>query len=248
MPISSITLPSVTTPIRSLPVIAGIAADAFPNGNKKVYVSLQRMSDSKYYVVASSAWLAGQTWNDVSTAGGSSSLSPNATSWVFAPLNLDNKFALATTYYVVLSSAVDIAGNVQVGFTAGVSSFTFLYDNQAPSVSISIPVPGHAYKPTAIGQAASLFSGTAADNPVSPPQAGLIPPFPGPGGVQLRLSYVLSGTTYYWNNSAVTFDSSTLTAGTAWFETDDNSWGFGGITSIVWPSAFLHLSLGSRSH
>src|SRR5437879_3629480 len=194
------------------------------------------MSDNKYYSGASSAFLSGQTWNDVSTAGGTSYRSPNATSWVYAPPNLDAKFALQTTYYVILATASDIAGNFQAGYLAGVSSFTFLYDNQAPSASISFPGPGGAYKPGAIGQATNPLAGTAFDNPVVPPQAGLRAPLPGPGGALLRLSYVLAGTTYYWNNAAVKFDSSTLTSSTAWFETDDNSWVYGSITQIKWPS------------
>ena len=233
-PTTTIVMPSATK-INYLPTLSGTAADFYADGLQKIYVSIQRMKDNKYFNGTFSAWLNGQTWNDVSLAGGTSSLSTNATSWVYAPAGLNGDLSF-TTYYVILTSATDVAGNVQTGFVAGISSFTFLYDNQAPTVNISFPQNGVAYQYGGVGQDDTPLEGSAVDNPTTPPNADLKPAVPGgPGGVQIRLSYVTGGTTYYWNNSAIKFDSS-ISSTTAWIGTDDNSWEYGVFTPLRWPT------------
>ena len=242
-PTATLTVPSVTL-ANFLPAVSGTALDnnTAPPGNKTVQVSILRNSDGRYFVGASSAFLTSGTpvWNDVTMAGGSSYLSPSATYWVYAPANLDTKLAQETTTYTIMARAIDVAGNPQSTFAAGVSSVTILYDNQAPTVAISFPQNGQAYRPGVVGLSTVPFTGSDADNPATP-QAGMKPV----GGVQLRLSYLLAGSSYYWSPGAVKFDSSILPAN-AWFNTDDNSWAYGSIVPMQWPASSYAYFLEAR--
>src|SRR5439155_14308805 len=85
MPTALINLPGNVPAINSLPAISGITQDDNPHvpAISKVEIAIQRWSDNKYFT--NTTWIAGVQWKDVSVAGGGSSLSPNATSWIYSP-------------------------------------------------------------------------------------------------------------------------------------------------------------------
>ena len=89
----------------------------------------------------------------------------------------------------MLAWAADSAGNVQTTFTVGTSSNVFFYDNAPSTSTIPVPVDKSA------DRTFTTFSGGAGDD------------FSGVDGVDLTISYLLSGNTYYWDG--VAFSSQT---------------------------------------
>src|SRR6185437_7975581 len=82
-----------------------------------------------------------------------------------------------------------------------------------------------------------LLAGTAAD-------AG--PSASGPKDVQIRLSYLSGGASYYWTGSQ--FSSSTVNASTAWQSITTGGPGWSYPIPITWPSDVSHaMTLQSRA-
>ncbi|OVE76474.1 hypothetical protein BVX98_05985, partial [bacterium F11] len=109
--------------------------------------------------------------------------------WSYNEVNLNNNY-ISGHRYLVKSWATDSAGNVQGTFAAGVSSNTFSFDNVAASATISLPVDGAAYRTF------TQFDGTGGDD------------FSGVKDVDLTVSYLDSGDTYYFDG--VNFSSETF--------------------------------------
>ncbi|MDE2293782.1 MAG: hypothetical protein KGL53_17125, partial [Elusimicrobia bacterium] len=99
--------------------------------------------------------------------------------------------------YVITVKATDAAGNPQAGAQAVISSRTIAIDKNPPTAGFTIPAQGAAYTPTALD--GSQLTGTASDA-----EAAL---YKGSdalldGGVELLVSYLQGGTSYYYNPSA----------------------------------------------
>src|SRR5206468_4106309 len=137
-----------------------------------------------------------------------------------------------TYRYLVLAKATDVAGNTQNSFGVNVSSTLFMIDRTAPSAVVTPePTQGASYKPINIGKLASAthFRGTSSD-----PNSGA-----GVALVQLRLSYIAGGNTYYWDGSANAFSSYSVTASTAWMTTSGTlGWNYN--KDILWPTDASH--------
>src|SRR5262249_13043362 len=112
--------------------------------------------------------------------------------WNYTSSQLNTLLSQYNTYYTLLARSVDVAGNLQTTFNAGVSSMTFLFDSQPPRVGISYPVDGNSYRGSVVsGGGAARIRGTANDDQNAPYTSGM-------RGVSIRLSYILSGDTWYW--------------------------------------------------
>src|SRR5262249_24904266 len=132
--------------------------------------------------------------------------------WNYGFPALDSDF-VEGFYYTAVVAAFDTAGSSQTIFNVPSSSRTFLIDRSAPASSISFPADDSdgqsgRYKSANIGKNAtgSEFNGAANDFPVGL-NAGV-------GRVEIRLSYLLSGDTWYWINTG--FSSGAAAASQAW--------------------------------
>ena len=135
-------------------------------------------------------------------SGANGFLSPNATSWTYAPAGLNEDFSSGYGY-LVLVKAVDVATNAQDIFGVDVASFVFTVDKGSPVTDFVRPVDSGdgvsgRYKAALIGQTvnSTQLRGSATDTPAAN-YAGL-------KTAQVRLSYLLGTVTYYWNGAAFT--------------------------------------------
>ncbi|MEW6215936.1 MAG: hypothetical protein AB1478_12165, partial [Nitrospirota bacterium] len=181
-------------------------------------------------------------------------LSPNATSWAYAPGGLDDKFLPGASgfKYLILAKAIDIAGNIQDTYTVDISSLVIKVDKAAPSSQITdYPLDDSdetsgRYKSQNIGKSAtaSRFKGTAQDSYYTQNNSTV-------AATQIRLSYLSEGDPYYWNQSANNFSSWTITADAAWFDTllsgsgPTYNWLY--LSDIEWPAGDREYKLEAKS-
>ena len=199
---------SAVTPVNYMPSISGTAYD---NGrNEAVYVAIQKQ-------VGAGWWYSGSAFNEpnltwLKVGAGNGFLSPDATSWTYAPATLAAD--LDTGYrYLLLVKSTDVAGNIQEVFTVGVSSMYFTMDKGPPVSAITRPVSdvvegSGRYRPADIGQFSgnNQFQGTVYDTPAVD--------YAGAEKEEIRLSYLLSGDTWYWTGTV--FSSGTAAQTAAW--------------------------------
>ena len=110
----------------------------------------------------------------------------------------------------------------------GISSITIVYDTAAPNVSISTPsVSGESFQRANIGESLSVTSFGGSDSDTGSLAAGV-------KRVQLRLSYLLNGASYYWDGA--NFSSTTVNANTAWRDiiSPPATWAY--TTDMNWPT------------
>src|SRR6185312_15692221 len=107
-------------------------------------------------------------------------------------------------------------------------------DKTAPSVTITqtpSPAQGGSYKPSAVGEtgSSSLLHGTDVDPGTYPSLVKR---------VQIRMSYLLGSTSYYWDGAE--FSSWTVTTNTAWqtMNTPPANWTYP--INIAWPTDMSH--------
>ncbi|PIU19325.1 MAG: hypothetical protein COT18_08105, partial [Elusimicrobia bacterium CG08_land_8_20_14_0_20_59_10] len=189
--------------VNSMASISGIAWD---NGrNNAIYVAIRNEATSLWYSTITGFNVGGvnPAWIPVSAAYGGT-LSPDATSWLFAPSGLESRLASGAKF-LILARSTDVAGNMESTYVDGASSTTVLWDITAPVSYISRPSAGGSYKRLAIGQVGlgNYLEGTAYDRPDAPSLNS------GVEGAKIRLSYLLDGDTYYCMNAG--FSSGTYT-------------------------------------
>ena len=158
-PTSTIQVPQNGLPgVRSLPSLSGIVADNFVSSNVQVAI----------YDPIGVAWFDGSGFNVVQSTPNYlnvTSLSSNATSWTYAPSSFDPKF-LDHRQYLILTRALDVAGNTQTYLGLGISSETITIDRTPPVVTLTAPPNANAsYQPANIGQfgGGTRFHGTVSD-------------------------------------------------------------------------------------
>ena len=227
-PTATIVVPAHNlTAIRSMPTISGTAANNLSNANVMLAI----------YSIADVSWYDGSGFNvNQSTPNffAVSTVTAGGTAWSYTvPLNTFRN----NHQYILISQAIDSAGNAQSNFATNVSSFTISIDTGAPANAL-VPPPtnGASYQPGAIGTSASSpdsrFTGTDGD-------PGILAS--GVNKVQVQLSYVLGPDTYYWDGNAQVFSSYTVTV-SSWFGTFLNSpttWIYQ--HDINWPTDASHL-------
>ncbi|KAF0127252.1 MAG: hypothetical protein FD189_320, partial [Elusimicrobia bacterium] len=231
--------------MRSLPAISGTAADN--HRNNAVQVAIQKWAGATLVWYDGAGFTLTQTnpnWITVSGANGF--LSPDATSWIYAPAGLDASFESGYRH-LLLSRAADVAGNIQDAFTVGVSSMVIKIDKNPPTSSIVNPLDNAdgvsgRYKPSEVGQFPyNQLRGTAVDNPAALPA--------GVSAAQIRLSYLLSGDTWYWTGTA--FSSGTAAETIAWrgaaMSGTGPVWNWDYTTSIAWPAVDREYLVEARS-
>ena len=121
--------------IKSLPSMSGIASDNFANNNVQVAI----------YGYTEGAWFDGVGFNVPQTTPSYvnvTSTNSTATIWSYAPANLDLHFQDARQY-LVLSRAIDVAGNAQSNLVIGVSSNIITMDRTPPVITVTggFPTP-----------------------------------------------------------------------------------------------------------
>src|SRR6185437_1448383 len=229
-PTATITLPNYPAlpgakAIEGLSTISGTAAG--DTGVSSVQVAILKNGASPLWFDGT-GFFKNQAQPYFLSAGGGSS-------WSYSSGNLT--FSDHTVYTIVARAAAP-SGQTQSVYAAPGSSVTVTVDKTAPTTSVSAPpAQGASYKPADIGQGGSLLAGTAAD-------AG--PSASGPKDVQIRLSYLSGGASYYWTGSQ--FSSSTVNASTAWqsITTGAPEWSYP--IPITWPSDESHaMTLESRA-
>ncbi|MEW5906446.1 MAG: hypothetical protein AB1734_06660, partial [Elusimicrobiota bacterium] len=214
--------------MRQITALSGTAADNW--GNASVQVAVEKwIGGLVYYFNGSSYDTGGPYWLAATY------LSPSATAWAYAPAGLDANFESGYRH-LLLSRAVDTAGNVQDSFEVGTSSLVIKVDKQPPVSQIVNPLDladgvSGRYKSSAIGQfPTNHLRGTATDNPATLP-AGL-------SASQIRLTYLLAGDTWYWTGAS--FSSGTAAEADAWrgaaVSGSAPTWTWDYITSIAWPA------------
>ncbi|PJA12445.1 MAG: hypothetical protein COX65_08550, partial [Elusimicrobia bacterium CG_4_10_14_0_2_um_filter_56_8] len=122
--------------------------------------------------------------------------------------------------YTLWAEATDKAGNVQANFTGNGSSVTFSTDKSAPLLSV--------LSPAANSKISSVVSVTGtANDPNWETNSGIA----GASNMQVQVSYLLTGDTYYYDNSA-SFSSSTLNDSNSWW--NSSLWVPQGPSSGTW--------------
>ncbi|TPW18338.1 MAG: hypothetical protein FD129_6 [bacterium] len=195
---AGIVQPTASNPVNTLTSITGTASDFWSMG--KSSVSLRSVQKDLCYDGGGSFnrpcpyWLA--TSSDVSA------------NWTYFDALLNTTLRSANTWYTVLAKAIDTAGNEPAGYVAGVSSRTFLVDSVPPSVALTFPADGAAYKRVNVSGAGHELSGTAVD-PGAPWNSGI-------RSVDVRISYLQGGDSYYYLPGPQAFSSGTIAA-PGWF-------------------------------
>jgi hypothetical protein len=235
-PTATITIPvdENNSGIRELTKIEGNASDNY--ANSKVYIAIRKLAPTPVWWDGSGFTITGDVpnWIDVTAAG---YLSPNATYYYYNPANLNAQ--LASDYrYLILVKARDVATNEQ---DVGISSKTIKVDKDKPISAISRPLNNGAYKSSLIGKTANStqLSGTATDYPDNV-YAGVV-------RTQIRLSYIDSGTTYYYNGTSFV----NISSESAWLNTSvsgsgkTKNWDY--MTDVNWPSGDKEYTLEVKS-
>ncbi|MBI4057047.1 MAG: hypothetical protein HY399_05805, partial [Elusimicrobia bacterium] len=203
IPNSGMLTPTPNQVLNAVTSITGTSAD--PSGvwtpNLKsdldrVELQIYDLAGDKYWHDGAGQFVLGQSsFNIVS----------GTDSWTYSHGSLSSQLTSAKKY-LLLSQAYDKAANSQNGFAANVSSYSFVWDKDPPTTLISSPIATGYYKPSQL-DASDALRGTASD----PTLPGVVDKL---NKVQIHLSYLLAGTSYYWTGSA--FSSYTVTDATAW--------------------------------
>ncbi|MFN0117549.1 MAG: hypothetical protein ACKVQC_04550, partial [Elusimicrobiota bacterium] len=187
-PIAGIIQPAHNSGFNSLSTISGTAegTEVAPNLDfstiQAVYLQVINISTSPVKYWNGSLFTTSVSTRTAVFTGVSSG------TWVYEDASINSQF-VSGNQYLVLAWGVDSAGNTQSVFTVGISSNVFFYDNVPAVAAISIPQHQKPYNTF------TSFNGTATDD------------FSGVNQVNLTISYISSGNTYYWNGAA--FSSST---------------------------------------
>ncbi|MFA6004375.1 MAG: hypothetical protein WC881_09935, partial [Elusimicrobiota bacterium] len=223
-PSSGLERPASAARLRSLSLVSGTAQDGW-----SVYhtsISIRSFNDDKCYDPANKFFTADcPYWIAASSTPNNP---PFGALWTYNDADLNTALAVNNTWYTVLSKAIDTARNEQNGFTADVSSRTFIFDNAAPNVSVSFPAHLGAgaigkYQRDLIGGAAHPFAGTAVD-PRAPWNSGI-------RRVEIDISYFDGTDTWYWITD--NWSSGTWANNNKWFVTTNVSWQ--SIAAPAWP-------------
>ena len=174
----------------------------------------------------SSFWYNGSNAFNQPTAGGIYWLPATGgtpANWTYTNGNLAGAM-VGSAKYVFVASATANSGLVQNTMVVPVSSFTVIMDTVAPTTSVTAP-PGQnlSYQSSIFG--ASLPSLNGAANDQNPNPSGV-------KDVQLNLSYVLAGNTYYYTGVAF---SSFNVVNSGWLDIPGaGPWSY--FTAINWPT------------
>lgn len=191
LPVSAVTLPATQDgDYSSVTMISGTAQDTVSSVTG-VAVSLTRESDTRYW--DGSSWAVTPQWLTAGFGGGVWSITTSTVSWTNG------------SYYVIYSSATDIAGNVQ-GVTA---SRRFRFVPPQPISRVTLPVNGAYYS------SLPAISGTA----IATATGGSI------ASAELQIANIDDGM--YWNGSS-------WIASSTWVVTSYSSptWNYGGVTWV----------------
>ena len=97
--------------IRTLPQLTGTASDNVTN--ESVQIAMRKLAVPALWYDGADFSIGGADPNWIFVVNGSSgSLSPDATSWAYAPAGLDSDFAPGIQY-LILARSTDVAGNLQ---------------------------------------------------------------------------------------------------------------------------------------
>ncbi|MHB0996888.1 MAG: hypothetical protein ACYC2I_11015, partial [Elusimicrobiales bacterium] len=219
--------------------LSGTAAD---NGrNESVQVAMQQWGSPQLWYDGDGFNLTGQRWLPVDVSNGF--LSPDATSWAYAPASFDSDFPGGLKYLLLIRST-DVAGNLQETLDVGISSRVVYVDKAPPATAVTLPadygdgVSGR-YKSADIGKTAtsSRFYGTAADAFYAANNAGV-------EKTRVQLSYLLSNDTWYWLGTS--FSSGAVALANSWLNTSGaGSWIY--TNDIAWPAGDGEYRLEARS-
>ncbi|MBI5744156.1 MAG: right-handed parallel beta-helix repeat-containing protein [Elusimicrobia bacterium] len=193
-PTVAVLQPSTFSYLRSLSGLAGTAADNVAVSS--VSVSIERPATGLYWNGAS--WGAGRAWVDAS-------IWPSSWTYSSVPAWTD------ASSYTVVARAVDAAGN----WSPVYSTASFMYDVTPPQAFIVQPANGGVYLPSDL-TGVNPIRGTAFD-PALPWGLDQL------SKVQMNLSYLSGGVTYYWNG--VSAFSNAISSGSAWTDVaDTDTW------------------------
>ena len=170
------------------------------NQVNQVQVALRRNSNGSYWNGA--AWQAGPI-PFFSTA------TLNISSWTYTTMP---DFTLAIynkENFTLQVNALDNAGNQNALYMGGISSVTFIVDNQPPVATLTLPTT-NAKRQQLLAISGSVDDNTASDYPNNAGVSGV-------GNIDVLAYYVQAGTTYYWTGSV--FSSNTIESG-AWQTVD----------------------------
>ncbi|OVE75252.1 hypothetical protein BVX98_07870, partial [bacterium F11] len=214
-PTSGITRPTASQPINSLPNVSGTANDSGFVVNVTSF-SLRSLKEDRCYNPAFSFF----TETCPYWVGTSTDASYN---WIRTDTEINSLLNTYNTWYVLLSRAIDVAGNQQDTFTGGISSRTFMSDTQVPIISIGFPVHNNQYKGSEVsGGGTERLQGSVSD-PNAPYNSGI-------RSVELRLSYLSGPDTYYWQNPV--FSSGAAVSNNGWFPAHNLNWEY--FTAVDW--------------
>ncbi len=240
-PTARILLPDGLQGVNIIAELSGTAAD---NGrNESVQVAIQQWGSPQlwYDGTGFNALQSNPYWLYVGGANGF--LSPNATSWAYAPAGLDSA-SPGGLKYLLLTRSTDVAGNLQDQFVVDVSSRVVFVDKAPPATSVTLPADDSnglsgRYKSANIGKTAtsSRFYGSASDSFYAANNAGV-------EKTLIRLSYLLSGDTWYWIGTS--FSSGTAALSASWVNASGvGSWIYP--NDITWPAGDREYALEARS-
>ncbi|MFH1283258.1 MAG: hypothetical protein ABII27_06295, partial [bacterium] len=206
-PTAAIVLPVADLFVSELNTISGTVADPDPDGglsgyfasnSTSVYITIQNITTGGYYNGSDFTGSQSQ-WH---------SCTMYTSSWVFSPAGFNDLLASGSKYSM-WTKAKDKANNSQTNFQVGLSSLTITVDKEGPLSGITSPTEGEKYTPAAVN--AASISGTAQDKPDTNKADLLI------DGIDVQMSFLSGGSTYYWNGSTWTLTVTTLTAnGASW--------------------------------
>ncbi len=238
-PTATISMPNQATIsyLRQVPSISGTALGNIPLAGVQVAIKANR-NPLRWMGAGVTMDQPAETWLTPTT------LSSGNTSFAYAPAGLDSALQTYTTYYTIYARAWDVVGNTQTIFTTDISSRTFLYDNQAPTVQIGFPVDDgdgtHGrYTSSQVGGVLNSLAGTAADNPVGY-AAGIAN-----NGVTLALSYLQGPDTFYWTGATWSSGAAVTNGGFMVTATSTSSWTFSG--NIGWLAGAHAYQLQARA-
>ena len=180
---------------------AGLDANAPGLGQvQQVQLSIRRNSNGSYW--SGVDWQPGPTPIYLPTA-------LYVSSWTYTSLPDFTQPIYNRESFDFRVTALDKAGNLNALFVAGISDVGFTVDNQAPTVSISLPGTN------AVRSQLSAISGSVDDNTSTdyPNNSGVN----SSANVDTLVYYTQSGATYYWTGTSF---SSTTTQGASWKSVD----------------------------
>ncbi|MCB4756877.1 MAG: Ig-like domain repeat protein, partial [Elusimicrobia bacterium] len=228
-PTSGITRPTANQPINGLTTPSGTADDNYAvratsfSLQSLLYANKCYSPGTMFFTEPCPYWV-----------GTSSDASAN---WSRTDAVINSLLNEYNTWYVLLSRAIDVAGNHETTFSAGVSSRTFLVDTVKPTASITFPSHGGKYKGSHVSGGPRPFTGSSSD-PGSPWNSSVRRIF-------VRVSYLDAGDTWYWTPGPNVFSSGTAVSNSGWIQTANNTWEYFG--SITWRGVDSQYTAETRS-